>query len=81
MTTEQTDQGRDKILKDFLLSLKVSQKAIGDVSMCRIRSDWTKAVKSVNKAQPLAQAARWSALRRDYRRLAAQIEKNTANGN
>lgn len=56
-----------------LVRLEDSKKAVG-LSCCQtIRSDWRKAMKSVNHGQPLAQAARISGIRNDFRKLAAYI--------
>jgi len=63
-----------------LLKLEDSQRAIGSNSLVRIRSDWTKAMKSVNHGQPLAHIAKRSRLRRDFRKLAARIQRLTSNG-
>lgn len=63
-----------------MLKLEDSQRAIGSNSLVRIRSDWTKAMKSVNQGQPLARIARRSRLRRDFRKLAARIQHMTSNG-
>jgi Flp pilus assembly CpaE family ATPase len=64
-----------------LLKLEDSRRAIGASALYPIRSNWAKAMKSVNRALPLADVARRSGLRRDYRRLAAQIYRCTSNGN
>jgi pilus assembly protein CpaE len=63
-----------------MLKLEDSQRAIGSNSLVRIRSDWTKAMKSVNHGQPLAHIAKRSRLRRDFRKLAARIQRLTSNG-
>jgi len=63
-----------------MLRLEDSQRAIGSSSLVRIRSDWTKAMKSVNQGQPLAHIAKRSRLRRDFRKLAARIQHMTSNG-
>ncbi len=63
-----------------LLRLADSERAIGSGSLMRIRSDWVKAIKSINRGQPLADMARRSRLRRDFRKLAARIQHLTANG-
>lgn len=63
-----------------LLRLADSERAIGSSSLMRIRSDWVKAMRSINRGQPLAQMARRSRLRRDFRKLAAKIQHLTANG-
>jgi pilus assembly protein CpaE len=56
-----------------LVRLEDSKKAVG-LSRCQsIRSDWRKAMKSVNHGQPLAQVARISGIRNDFRKLAANI--------
>jgi Flp pilus assembly CpaE family ATPase len=56
-----------------LVRLEDSKKAVGLNSCQAIRNDWLKAMKSVNKAQPLAEAAGRSGLRNDFRKLAAII--------
>ena len=62
-----------------LLRVKESKRAIGVTSLCWIRNDWTKAVKSLNQGRPLAEMAGRSRLRRDFRRLAGQICNWTPN--
>jgi pilus assembly protein CpaE len=56
-----------------LVRLEDSKKAVGLKSCHPIRSDWHTAMKFVNRSQPLAQVARRSGLRSDYRRLAAKV--------
>jgi len=63
-----------------LLRLADSERAIGSSSLVSIRSDWVKAMRSINRGQPLAQTAKRSRLRRDFRKLAARIQHMTANG-
>jgi len=63
-----------------LLRLADSERAIGSESLMRIRSDWVKAIKSINRGQPFAEMARRSRLRRDFRKLAAKVKQMTANG-
>ncbi len=63
-----------------LLKLADSERAIGSNSLMSIRSDWVKAIKSINHGQPLAQMARRSRLRRDFRKLADKVQHLTANG-
>jgi pilus assembly protein CpaE len=63
-----------------LLRIEDSQRAIGVHTLHPIRSDWARAVRSVNRGQPLADVANRSRLRRDYQRLAATIQKCTSNG-
>jgi pilus assembly protein CpaE len=63
-----------------LVRLEDSKKAVGLNSCLAIRSDWRKAMKSVNQAQPLAQAAGRSGLRNDFRKLAAKIRAYEING-
>jgi pilus assembly protein CpaE len=80
--------GRERILalanrvrrRGPLLRLEDSRRAIGVDVLHPIRSDWVKAVKSVNQGRPLCDVAGRSRLRRDYRRLAAQIHEGTSNG-
>ncbi len=57
-----------------LVRLEDSKKAIGLSSCHPIRSDWRKAMKCVNQSRLLAQAAGRSALRGDYRKLAAKVQ-------
>jgi Flp pilus assembly CpaE family ATPase len=64
-----------------LVRLEDSRKAIGLNSVCQIRSNWQKAMKALNHGQPLAQVARSSDLRRDFRDLAARIYTGEKNGN
>lgn len=53
--------------------LEDGRKAVGVKSCQVIRSDWRRAMKSVNHAQPLAQVVQNSGLRNDFRKLAAKI--------
>ncbi len=62
-----------------LVRMEDSKKVVGLDSFACIRSDWRKAMKSVNLAQPLAQAAKRSSLRKDFQKLAARIHGNDAN--
>lgn len=63
-----------------MLRLEDSRRAIGTQSLYCIRNQWRKAVKSMNHGQPLGLSARFSGLRRDYRRVAAQLKRWTCNG-
>ncbi len=63
-----------------LLRLEDGRRAIGAGAMCPIRSDWAKAMKSLNRGQLLSDVAGRSGLRKDYRRLAAWIQRSTSNG-
>jgi pilus assembly protein CpaE len=80
--------GRERILalanrvrrRGPLLRLEDSRRAIGVDVLHPIRSDWVKAVKSVNQGRPLCDVAGRSRLRRDYRRLAAKIHEWASNG-
>jgi len=60
-----------------LLRLEDSRRAIGAGSLRRVRNHWRKAVKSMNRGLPLAQTARYSGIRRDYRKIAAQLRRWT----
>jgi len=60
-----------------LLKLDQGKDAIGMKSLCSLRSDWRKAIKSLNQGQPLAGVAARSRLRRDFYRLALRIHKGT----
>ncbi len=85
-----TDQGipRERILalanrvrrRGPLLRIEDGQRAIGVHTLHPIRSDWAKAVRSVNRGQPLADVANRSRLRRDYQRLADAIQQCMSNG-
>ncbi|UCC97450.1 MAG: AAA family ATPase [Phycisphaerales bacterium] len=57
-----------------LVRLEDSKKAVGLSSCYPIRSDWRKAMKGVNNSRPLAQVAGRSALRADFRKLAAKVQ-------
>jgi pilus assembly protein CpaE len=63
-----------------LVRLEDSKKAVGLKSCQAIRNDWRKAMKSVNRGQPLAQVARRSGLRSDFRKLAAKVRAYGVNG-
>jgi len=63
-----------------LLRLEDSRHAMGVPAVEPIRSDWAKAVRSINRGQPLSNVATRSGLRRDYRRLAAKIHQCASNG-
>ena len=63
-----------------LVRMEDSKKVVGLDSFACIRSDWCKAMRSVNLAQPLAQAAKRSSLRKDFQKLAAKIHSNGTNG-
>lgn len=62
-----------------LVRLEDSKKVVGLDSFACIRSDWGKAMKSVNLAQPLAQAAKRSGLRKDFQNVAARIHNYSTN--
>ncbi|MEA3226490.1 MAG: hypothetical protein U9Q07_11115, partial [Planctomycetota bacterium] len=63
-----------------LVRFEDTKRALG-LSSCRaIRSDWRKAMKSVNNAQPLAEAVRRSGLRKDVRELAVTVRSHGNNG-
>ncbi len=63
-----------------LVRFEDGKKAVGLKSCLAIRSDWRKAMKSVNNAQPLAQVVQNSGLRGDFRKLAAKVCTYGANG-
>ena len=63
-----------------LVRFEDGKKAVGVKSCQAIRSDWRKAMKSVNKAQPLAQVVQKSGLRSDFRKLAAKVCTLGVNG-
>ena len=63
-----------------LVRFEDTKRALG-LSSCRsIRSDWRKAMKSINHAQPLAETVRRSGLRRDIRELAVNVRAHGNNG-
>ena len=55
------------------IRLEDSKQAVGLDTCYAIRSDWRNAMKSLNSGQPLAQVARRSGLRRDFKKLASKI--------
>ena len=63
-----------------LVRLEDGKKAVGVKSCIAIRSDWRKAMKSVNNAKPLAQVVQKSGLRNDFRKLAAKVFAYEVNG-
>jgi pilus assembly protein CpaE len=63
-----------------LLRLEDSRRAIGLPSVCCVRNHWRKALKSMTDGRPLGLTARYSGLRRDYRKIAAQVSHWTTNG-
>jgi pilus assembly protein CpaE len=63
-----------------LVRLEDGKKAVGLKSLHAIRSDWRKAMKSVNSAQPLAQVVQQSGLRSDFKKLAAKVRAYGVNG-
>jgi pilus assembly protein CpaE len=64
-----------------LVRLEDGQKAVGVKSCLAIRSDWRKAMKSVNSALPLAQAVQKSGLRNDFKKLASKVRAYGVNSN
>jgi pilus assembly protein CpaE len=63
-----------------LVRLEDGKKAVGVKSFQAIRSDWRRAMKSVNSARPLAQVAHKSGLHSDFRKLAAKVYTYGVNG-
>jgi pilus assembly protein CpaE len=63
-----------------LLRLEDSQEIIGVDSLQPVRSSWRRAVTSLNRGRPLAESAARCGLRRDYRRIAAQLQRQMTNG-
>jgi pilus assembly protein CpaE len=63
-----------------LLNAVEIREALGGQPLFRVRPDARKALKSANRGQPLAQAAKLSGLRRDLRRVAKRVREWTANG-
>jgi len=67
--------------RSSLVRLEDGQKAVGVKSCLAIRSDWRKAMKSVNSALPLAQVAQKSGLRNDFKKLASRVRAYGLNSN
>jgi len=63
-----------------LVRVADTQRALGVKPLYCVRSDWRKAIRSLNRGQPLAHSSRFSGLRRDFRKIAAQVQRYTANG-
>lgn len=63
-----------------LLKVVDTQRAIEIKPIYCVRSDWRKAIKSVNHGQPLANTARRSGLRRDFCKIADQVQRWVSNG-
>ncbi|MHC4704758.1 MAG: hypothetical protein ACYTFQ_29785, partial [Planctomycetota bacterium] len=63
-----------------LVRFEDTKRALGLSSCISIRSDWRKAMKSINHARPLAEAVRRSGLRRDIRELAVNVRARRKNG-
>ena len=66
--------------RGLLVRLEDGKKAVGVKSLHAIRSDWRRAMKSVNSAQPLAQVVHKSGLRSDFKKLADKISVHSTNG-
>ncbi len=64
-----------------LITFEEIKKALGLYSCRAIRSDWRSAMKSVNNAQPLAEAVGRSGLRKDVQKLAVTVHACKNNGN
>jgi pilus assembly protein CpaE len=63
-----------------LITFEETKKAL-DLYSCRaVRSDWRGAMKSINNAQPLAEAAGRSGLRKDVQKLAVKVRACKNNG-
>jgi Flp pilus assembly CpaE family ATPase len=63
-----------------LVRLEDGRKAVGVKSFQAIRSDWRRAMKSVNNARPLAHVVQKSGLRSDFIKLAARVYAYGVNG-
>lgn len=63
-----------------LIRYEDAKKAVGLKSCLAIRSDWRRALKSVNNGQPLAKVYQKSGLRNDFRKLAAKVCTYGVNG-
>lgn len=66
--------------KGGLLSPAEVHKALGVERLFTVRSNPRKAVRSINRGQPLAHFARWAGMRRDLRRVANQVLQWTPSG-
>jgi len=55
------------------IRLEDGKKAVGLKSCLTIRSDWRKVMKSVTKAQPLANVAKKTGIHKDFQKLAAKL--------
>ncbi len=85
-----TEQGMapDRILvlvnqarkRGTLLNAVEVRDALGGRPLFRVRTDWRKVTKSVTRGRPLAQSARLSGVRRDFRAVARRVRDWTANG-
>lgn len=62
-----------------LVRFEDGKKAVGAKFCMAIRSDWRKAMKSLNNAKPLAQIVQKSGLRNDFRKFAAKVSTYQAN--
>jgi len=90
LITTLTEQGMapDRILvlanqakkRGGLLNAVEMQRALGGRPLFRVRADWRKAMKSVNRGLPLARSARLSGVRRDFRMVARRVQEWTSNG-
>ena len=90
LITTLTEQGMapDRILvlanqakkRGGLLNAVELRTALGGKPLFRVRADWRKAMKSVNRGQPLARSARLSGVRRDFRMVARRVQEWTSNG-
>lgn len=63
-----------------LVKLEDTNRVLGLTSCRTIRSDWRKAMKSVNHAKLLAEAVKGSGLRKDIRALAVNVRARGKNG-
>ena len=67
---------------DSVVKTKISVK-IEDGNVLHISGeglDWRKTLNSLNHGKPLSQVAPWSGLRKDFQKLATQIDKYISNG-
>jgi pilus assembly protein CpaE len=62
-----------------LLHLAEVRNALGGPALRSVRTDGRRALKSVHRGKPLAELARFSGVRRDFRRVARQVREWTAN--
>jgi hypothetical protein len=84
----ESGMARDRILplanrvrkRGPLLRLEDSQQVIGVKQLYCVRNSWRTAVRCLSHGQPLAQDAKRSGLRRDYRKITKRIQQWMTSG-